>query len=660
MRKLFRNGAMAVLALALPLAALADNNLNLDTGATGSAGTGDITFDGASLTPVRAAMQFPIGTLGAVTFTNLVNEATIQATASLFSTAPITIASGNLAKDQIIVVHTNGGNYAKVLVTAVNSSSISLLYVTYNSSGAVIQGGANGATATLGGQTGPAAPTITMVQNNYSYILPSAPNYGIAPGTLLLILGTGMADPGSSATPLQDPTKALPKSLHGASVSVTVNGTTVQPAFYYAIPTALAVVLPSTTPAGTGTITVTYNGQPSAPAPITIVAHAFGFDYYGGALAAVTDNADGHLITASQSAHPGEVIVFWGAGDGADTKNDDVNPPTSYDILNGITHLYFGGVEVPIAYDGRSTYQGVDQVAVVVPQNAPTGCAVSVAAVSGSVVSNFVTIPIAANGGQCSDGSLTYVDPTLAGTLAGKNTVKFGGLSIDQLTVGSTTADFAGAFFYSISGYLLGGYQSSSLPSMGSCFVTQSSSASATSPYTETGLDAGAQSVMGPNGTQALSSFPGFPGLYGAQLPSGFVPPGGGNFTFTGAGGADVGAYTANLNFPSPLTWTNSASDGTVTRTQGVTVEWTGGADGTYVQISGDAATTGFSASFVCDAPVSAHSFTVPPAVLLTLPAGNGSLSVNNYTNPKSFTAPNLDFAFAVAFVSDAIDAIYQ
>jgi uncharacterized protein (TIGR03437 family) len=158
------------------------------------------------------------------------------------------------------------------------------------------------------------------------------------------------------------------------------------------------VVLPSNTPLGTGTITVSYGGQTSAAFPITVVASAFGFDYYNGALGVATDNNDGHLITAANSAMPGETIDFWGAGDGADTKNTDLGPPTSFDNLGGITALYIGGVPVPIAYQGRSGYQGVDQVAVTLPSNVPLGCAVSVVAVIGSgsaaTVSNLVTIAI--------------------------------------------------------------------------------------------------------------------------------------------------------------------------------------------------------------------------------------------------------------------------
>jgi uncharacterized repeat protein (TIGR02543 family) len=533
------------------------------------------------------------------------------------------------------------------------------------------------------GPSGPGAPSITLVQNNYSFILPSAPNYGIAPGSLILIQGTGLTSPGSQAV-LPTPPATLPTTLNGSKVTVTVGSTSVNGAFYYACdghvcnPTTnldlLAVVLPSTTPVGAGTITVSYNNQPGQPAPINIVAHAFGFDFYGGALAGITDNIQnsprpGHLITTSWSAQLGETVTFWGSGDGANTKNDDVNPPTNFDQVNGITALYIGGVQAQIGYQGRSGYQGVDQINVTIPANAPTGCAVSVVAVTGTgdnaIVSNSVAMPIATTDGQCTD-PLSYVDPATASTLAGKTTVKFGGLSIihDVSSTGSTstTTDTAGAIFYSLSGYLLGGYQSSSQPSLGSCFVTQRGPSASNNPYALVGLNAGAQSVTGPNGTHALTELPGPPVTYVAQLPAGFIPAAGGAFTFNGASGADVGAYTAGLDFPNPLVWTNSSSDGTVTRVNGVTVTWTGGASGTYAQISGSSSSTatGFSASFVCNAPVTAGTFTVPEAVLLALPAGTGSLAVSNNTIPQSFTATGLDFGFSIGYASTSVSATYN
>ncbi len=667
MSKIHHTAAIAALAFALPLAALAQTNLDLDTGTTGASGTGDITFNGTSIAVVGSATQTQIGDEAAVVFATLYDAgassvALLEEPFSPYSTAPVT--GVNFIVYDIIGVHTNGGNYAAMLVTALSSSSITLQYITYNTSGTQLQSG----TVTLGAQSGPALPTVAAVVNNYSNILPGAPNYGIAPGSLIVIYGSNLADPGSSASPLQDPSKALPQTLNGSSVSLTVGSTTVHPAFYYAIPTQLAVVIPSSTSVGTGTITVSYGGQTSAPLPITIVPSAFGFDYYQGILATATDNNDYHLITTTKAAYPGETIDFWGSGDGADTSNTDVGPPTSFDNLNGnITALYFGSVQVPVVYQGRSGFQGVDQVAVTIPANAPTGCAVSVVAVIGSganaTVSNVVTMPIASSDGPCTD-TVTFIDPTEVATLEGQTTVKFGGLSIFQDTnpSGMVTQD-SGGFFYSISGGLLTGYQSSSQLSLGSCSVAQSASLATTNPFSLTGIDVGPISVTGPGGTQqALTESPVAPGFYAASLPAGFVPAAGGDFTFAGTGGNGVAAFSAPLSFPNPLTWTNSTADATISRSQGALVTWTGGAKGTYVQINGNSTSqaTGFYASFTCDAPVSGGSFTVPAAVLLALPPGTGTLKVSNYTIPSPFKVTGLDFAYTIGFVSTDIDATFQ
>ena len=520
------------------------------------------------------------------------------------------------------------------------------------------------------------APVIGALANNYSNINPAAPNFAIAPGMLMKIWGSNMSAPGSSATPLQNPAGNLPQTLNGASVSVTIGGTTVTPAFYFAIPSQLAVVLPSNTPLGTGTITVSYGGQTSAAFPITVVASAFGFDYYNGALGVATDNHDGHLITTANSAMPGETIDFWGAGDGADTKNTDVGPPTGFDNLGGITALYIGGVPVPIAYQGRSGYQGVDQVAVTLPSNVPLGCAVSVVAVIGSggasTVSNLVTIPISSGGGVCAD-SMAYVSPATAARLSSQASVAFGVIQVGQRTgpaatgSGTTTTDSADAIFYNFSGASLTGYESGTHPSLGSCVVTQNAS-SVLSLFAPVGLNAGTVTVQGPvGGVQVLTTVPSVPGAYVAEsLPGGFVPATGGAFTFTatGASGANgVASFTQALSAPAPLMWTNAGSAGTVTRSRGVTVDWTGGGDG-FVQISGGSIATSasgtFDASFTCNAAASAGTFTVPASVLLALPVGSGSLSVGNYTLPQNFGVSGLDLAVAIGSATTGIAAVYN
>jgi hypothetical protein len=124
-----------------------------------------------------------------------------------------------------------------------------------------------------------------------------------------------------------------------------------------------------------------------------------------------------------------------------------------------------------------------------------------------------------------------------------------------------------------------------------------------------------------------------------------------------------VGSFTQGLSAPAPLVWTNAGSAGTVTRSQGVTVDWTGGGNG-FVEISGGSIATSasgtFDASFTCNAAAGAGTFTVPPSVLLALPVGSGSLSVGNYTLPQNFSVSGLDFAVAIASATTDIAASRQ
>ena len=151
------------------------------------------------------------------------------------------------------------------------------------------------------------------------------------------------------------------------------------------------------------------------------------------------------------------------------------------------------------------------------------------------------------------------------------------------------------------------------------------------------------------------------PGLYSAALTSGFLPLNGGPFTFAGLGGTDVQPFSAGVDVPNPLFWTNQSPAGTIARAQGVVVNWTGNDPDTYVRISGSATTAGpITVFFTCDAPVGPGTFTVPPAVLLALPAAAGGLTFSTYTTPAGFNATGLDFGFATSNTSVFQSITYQ
>jgi uncharacterized protein (TIGR03437 family) len=634
----------------------AGGSFSLDNGSNVSSG-GDISLSGGSLTFVGSAKGGSLAALGlsGATAYASITQVELAALASFATNAPIPLAS--ISVNTILGVATNGGNSSKLLVTAVVASpssatfSISFQYTTFETAA-------------------PNTPTITGVQNNYSYLVPGLPNYGIAPGTLFIIKGSNLASATTVSQLQSSAAPGIPKTLNGASISVTVNGTTVQPAMYYAIATQIAAVLPSSTPTGTGTITVTYNNTASNAASITVVQSALGLDTYygtGSGLGVATDTSY-NLITYTNSAKPGQNIVLWGSGLGADTADSDTTVTTTPHAVNVPLTVYIGGIAVTPSYAGSSGYPGLNQINVTIPSGVTTGCGVAVVAVGANNVSNTIALPIGAAGGVCTDPVLGYNGTLLTTTTTQSGTYNFGELGILQTTtpvVGTsgglqTVAD--GIFeqvTYSASS------TTSSVLSLGSCAVSVAVFSTTTTIPTIVGLDAGTVTITGPTGTQTLTNeviptLTGPSGIYELQPPNTFFPPTGGSFTFTGTGGKNVGPFTATISYTSPLVWSNMSSISAVTRASGQAISWTGGAPNSYVIMSGSSSNSTASASFTCYAPASAGQFTVPSYVLLALPASaNGSLLVENAVT-STFTASGLTSGSLVSGVSFSTSPAYK
>jgi hypothetical protein len=171
--------------------------------------------------------------------------------------------------------------------------------------------------------------------------------------------------------------------------------------------------------------------------------------------------------------------------------------------------------------------------------------------------------------------------------------------------------------------------------------------------------------VTGPAGQQPLGT--GDLANYGGLVAASTVPPAGGTLTFVNVGGGQyvtIGAFTTSVHFPAALDWTNQDSIGTINRSQGVQLTWTGGdADG-VVAIRGTAfAAAGSqtpSASFLCSVPASAGQFTIPPTTLQALPFGAGTLTLENQSSPQGITATGLDIGYAFAGARFTIDTAYN
>lgn len=512
--------------------------------------------------------------------------------------------------------------------------------------------------ALLGADLSGAAPTITAVQNNYSYLIPGQPSYGIAPGSLFILRGAGMAAAGlkpvlwdlsSGPLPLTSPGSG------GTSVSVAVGGTTVNCGIYYTSAAQVAAVLPSNTPTGSATFTVTYNGQSGAIPNIPIVTSSMGFDTLysiGVGEAVATDNTTGNFITYSSSASWKEVVVLWGSGLGGDTANDDRTYPSQQDNLSYFSAVYVGGVSAKILYQGRSQYPGVDQIDIVIPDGV-SGCFVSITGVSGSgaaeAVSNTVTLPVAQNGGACSDSNLS-VTASLFTTLENLPSVRTGVIQMNErLTPAGAYAGPAsanGTFYNGSAGQYGDGYGSASY---GSCFVSEGITPANPGGGFNGGssyLNAGTLTVTGaspsPFAVPAVEQ-----GVYQGILAAGYTFPAADSFTAGNGGGtASVGGLSVTFPAPSaPLVWINPPA--AITRSQGVTVNWTGGDPASDVEISGSYSTVPLTVFFNCYAPVSAQTFTVPSYITLSLPAGKGYLTLIQGTKPVTFSATGLDYGYA-------------
>jgi uncharacterized protein (TIGR03437 family) len=106
-----------------------------------------------------------------------------------------------------------------------------------------------------------AAPSISGVTNAASFINSALPSSGIAPGSIFTIFGSGL---GSSFGATSD-SLPRPMVLAGTSVLVTAPGITVNAPMIYASSSQVSAILPSSVPAGSATVSVSYNGPPVLP-----------------------------------------------------------------------------------------------------------------------------------------------------------------------------------------------------------------------------------------------------------------------------------------------------------------------------------------------------------------------------------------------------------
>jgi uncharacterized protein (TIGR03437 family) len=522
------------------------------------------------------------------------------------------------------------------------------------------------------------------------------PPVPVAQGSIFTIFGSGLGP----AVPAQVSSYPLATSLQGVSVTISQGGATVSAYPLYVSASQINAIMPSDAPVGSDTISVLFNGQSSqctgcegtAVQVATASPGIFAINAAGSGQGIITDG-ENQLISYTRSATAGEVLNLWGTGLGP-ISGSDAEPPVAGNLGATVPIVYIGGVEVPATYYGRSPCcSGLDQIQFHVPSNV-TGCNVPLAVQIGNAVSNFVSVAVASTPGSCP--TFNRIPVANFANLDNLGTISTGYFGISRLvsfysetfedgpspyTVGgAATTDYAYANFES---YPFSNFSLTEFPfqivNLGACSVYSYNIATSygpefqvatptVNPFPGVALDAGSTiTISGPNGTKQIAPvpppFPADVGNYGGPLD---LTPGS-SYTITGQGGKNVGAFTADLEMPQPLTWTNQSSIGNITRAKGVTVTWSGADPDGYVIISGGSPGAGFN----CTAEPSAGQFEVPPIVLLALPPSlinnsdgydidEGWLQIGIVTQPKAFQAAGLDIAQATASFSISQNLLYQ
>lgn len=540
--------------------------------------------------------------------------------------------------------------------------------------------------AALLGAVALAQPSITSVENAASNIPQGLPNSGIAQGAMFVVKGARLGPPAI----VIDDRFPLETTLAGTSIKVTSQGQVRDAIIYYTLDRQVAAILPSSLPAGTGTMTVTYNNQTSAPVPFIIVAnnvHIYTVNS-SGVGPAVATFPDG-FISPTNSARENEIVVFWANGLGPVSFAENV-AALGGDMTALPLEVYIGGKQATILYRGRNACcSSVDTVYVRMPSGL-SGCAVPVSMRIGAYVSNTATIPVATTGRTCAPVVSGYSQSEVERLLT-KPSLSVGNVSVTRTSTTSSVSvgpvppvptvsrgDIGGGsfFLYNAPGQVVFTTQTD-VPPFGSCKVVSFSGQDppAQIGLASTSLDAGGTlTVSGPNGNRVLNKNIALGGAisYGATLGAGTAGNylDAGSYTISGQGGGQVGTFTAGIVLPAPLNWTNQSVITTVTRGGGVTVNWSGGGTNSLIQITGVSTTifggltTG--AAFYCTARAADRTFTVPNYVLLALPQTTtapgsvpGTLSVNSF-NTAPFSAGGLDVATITATEAITQTVTYQ
>jgi len=679
-------------------------------------GTGSIGISGVSLTGNASLTNIGTGTLTGTlpltgTSSNLVGTFTITLTTGDKINGTLTVPASALAGTGLTgsAAITGGtGAYAGAtgsFPTITGTLQVGLtISITFTGAGTINTSGSGG-----GGGGASSSPVVTDV-------LDAASNTkDVAQGSIFIVKGSGLSAAGYTAMSFPLPTTSGGVSVKFAPLGTGAagGGTSAYLVYLYNLSgvNQIAAVVPSNLAVGTYDVSVTYNGATGVIAGgVKVVQRKpalFTADSTGTGLAVVQNYISAaqldidRLTTFSSGgftfspARPGQTLIAWATGFGPVSSADNTASPGFDFNANGVNvQVLVGGMSIKPLYAGRAPgLAGADQFNFVLPANVPTGCAVSFQLSMNGVLSNPSFIAIAPDG-----NSTACVQPgfTTSQLQSYDNGAAYtvGAFSISQFTetlpqTGTVKIDAASGQFTKYTGSQFAGLvqAQAQVTASGACYVIHNTSSTQQTTVTTTGigLDAGNVTLTGPAGSKLTNqAFTEDPKSYTYSMNLGFEGGGfslpgsinasivAGTYTVNGAGGKDVGGFSASMTIGSPLTVTGGLPT-VINRSLGQNVSWIGGNSSDLVEIIGSSSSiTGSGLSqivdswtFVCTTNAGAGSFNVPASVLTQLPAStNGSFFVASGA-VSTFSAPltaggKIDAGAFVSFVGTGSTPNYQ
>ncbi len=451
----------------------------------------------------------------------------------------------------------------------------------------------------------------------------------------------------------------LPASLNGTSV--TIGG---RPAALYFVSAAqINAQVPWATTAGSVPVVVTTAAGASAPVNVTVQTAAPGiFSQTSngkgpGAIQNFVSQTSTPLNSPTTAIAPGGLLIIYATGLGAvEGPPADGAAGNGQRTTNAVT-VRVGNATATTEFAGLSPgFVSLYQVNARLPSTLPQGCNLSISLQVAGQTSNTVTVASATSGNCTTLASESTPPPNSSvGAIALSKTTTSFSLGIPGIpgitqTVGSLTAAFIRYGPVAVSQFVLP-------PPDGGCIIdfSKNETGQGSLPDFSGGiaavLDAGALTYTAPGGSaqSVPKTTSGTYSLGPSSSNTSGLTIGTGTHTVTGAGGANVGAFTASLNIAGQFNGRTDITGTQFSQAAGFTASWDACPDPNgQVEVFAFSLDTAkrIQGTVFCSAACSARNFRMTSDILRQLPlsstqaAGAGVLFV---ATPTRFTATGLD-----------------